>query len=189
MSRNMMYELHASFKTIKEMLTDRGTDITLLENISVDDLELKMKSMLIFTVPVNDNMHIIYYMHTKFKINDIRKSLVDDKLTIVVFKEKINNLNKRNLREQMPNIEIFNIKELLFNVSHHSYVPKHEVVKDTEEIDGIMNTYNIRHRSMFPVIMRTDPMARYLNLGQGDIVRIRRQSPTAGEAIVYRVCA
>jgi len=189
MSRNMMYELHTSFKTIMEMLTDRGTDVSLLEGTDPDELERKMRGSPIFSVPVNESMHVIYYMHTKFKINDIRKSLVDDKLTIVVFKEKINNLNKRNLREQMPNIEIFNIKELLFNVSHHSYVPKHEIVKDAEEIDGIMNTYNIRHRSMFPVIMRTDPMARYLNLGQGDIVRIRRQSPTAGEAIVYRVCA
>jgi DNA-directed RNA polymerase subunit H len=38
-----------------------------------------------------------------------------------------------------------------------------------------------------PVILAKDPAISHLNAKPGDLIRIRRKSPTGGESIFYRV--
>jgi len=38
-----------------------------------------------------------------------------------------------------------------------------------------------------PKIFSTDPAIRHLNVKKGDVIKITRKSPTAGETIYYRV--
>jgi DNA-directed RNA polymerases I, II, and III subunit RPABC1 len=114
---------------------------------------------------------------------------LDNTRYIIIFKERINNLNMRNLKEHMPGVEIFSLSEMMFNVSRHAYVPKHEIVSDPEEVAAVMTNYNIKQKAQFPVILRTDAMSKYLDIKIGDLVRITRPSVSAGESIVYRICA
>lgn len=181
-------ELIQSFVTLKEMLVDRGINIDRLNSISDKELDMMSKVHKIFSLDVSDKLKIVYHINTKFKINELKKFMNEDEHIIIVFKEKINNLNIKNMREQNNiQIEIFMMKELQYNISKHVLVPKHEIVKNTDEIDNLLNTYKLR-KNQLPIILHTDPMARYLNIKVGEIVKIIRSSPSAGEAIVYRYC-
>jgi DNA-directed RNA polymerase subunit H (RpoH/RPB5) len=84
-------------------------------------------------------------------------------------------------------MEIFSIQELQYNPARHVLVPKHNKVPKPSE-EGVLRTYAVANRFQLPLILQGDVMARYLGLQHGDIVRIERPSPTAGIAVVYRVC-
>jgi DNA-directed RNA polymerase subunit H (RpoH/RPB5) len=184
-----MNNVLSSFVTVKEMLTDRGINSDKLDCISDNELNIMSKTNNIFKLDVNDTLKIIYYMNAKFKINDLKKFFSENDKVLIIFKEKINNLNIKNLKDQdVKSVEIFNIRELLFNISKHILVPKHEIMKNESEIDSLMDKYQIKSKSSLPIILKTDPMARYLDMNTGDIVKITRYSPSAGEAIVYRYC-
>lgn len=183
-----MNEVIRTFITLKEMLNDRKVDTSNLDCISDAELEIMYRTNKIFSIQVNENFKIIYYMNSKFKINDLKKLIDNEEKIIIIFKEKINNLNIKNLKEYEANIELFLIKELLINISKHTLVPKHEIIKDPEEISKILTQFQLKTKSQLPIILRSDPMARYLDIKSGDIVKITRNSPSAGEAIVYRYC-
>ena len=183
-----MNELIKSYVTLKEMLTDRGIDTSRLDAISDIELNTMFKVHKIFALEINDNMKIVYHINTKFKINELKKYLGDNEHVIIVFKEKINNLNIKNMRDQSNVcIEIFMMKELQFNISKHILVPKHEIVRDQSEIADLLTTYKMS-KNKLTIILHSDPMARYLNVKVGEIVKITRDSPSAGIAIVYRYC-
>ena len=193
-SNNSMYRC---FNTIKEMLIDRCVDITHLQSISVDEFEIMTRNgdNNVFQLDVNEEMKIIYYMNVKFKIGDLRKHLTpytDDspiKTVLIVFKEKINNFNHKNI-EELSNIDVqvFTMRELMFNISRHELVPKHELIKDEDEIADLVKKHNLKSKLQFPIILKTDPMSRYLNIQSGNIVKITRNSPSAGISVVYRCC-
>jgi DNA-directed RNA polymerase subunit H len=77
-----------------------------------------------------------------------------------------------------------NEKERSYNLFGHQLVPKHELLskKDAEEL---MRQFHIRPYQL-PYILTSDPAAEVLGAKMGDIVRVTRKSPTAGEVIVYR---
>lgn len=184
-----MNDVVKSFITLREMLIDREIDISNLDNISDTEIEIMARTNKIFSFNVNENFKIIYYMNPKFKINDLKKYFGDEEKIIIIFKEKINNLNIKNLKDfENINIEIFILKELLFNISKHILVPKHEIIKDEEEINMIMETYQLKSKTQLPIILKTDPMSRYLDIKAGDIIKITRKSPSAGLAVIYRYC-
>lgn len=187
--------IYRSFVTLKEMLTDQKQDISLLNSISNEELEIiHRQSDNIFQIFANDYLKIIYYLNTKFKFADLKKyiqSKDNEKVTdlIIIFKEKINSFNPKNIEEfNNINLQTFVIKELLFNISKHSLVPKHEVVKDPVEISKLVEHYNLKSKLQFPIILKTDPMAKYLNVQSGELVRVTRISPSSGESMLYRCC-
>ena len=52
-----------------------------------------------------------------------------------------------------------------------------------------MKTLYITTKYQFPLIRyHEDPISRVIGAVPGDILKITRPSPTAGEYIVYRVC-
>ncbi len=71
-----------------------------------------------------------------------------------------------------------------FDILEHELVPKHEVVPP-EEAARILRELGVRPEQL-PWIRATDPVVRRIGAKPGDIIRIYRKSPTAGEIIVYR---
>lgn len=182
-----MSELTRSFVTIKEMLSDRGIDTSMLDAISDIELEAMANASKVFTITVSENFKILYYLNIKFKITELTKKFNAEDTVLIVFKEKINNLNVKNIKDLNINAEVFMLKELQYNISHHALVPKHEIVRDDEFIERMLATYRLK-KNQLPIIQKTDPMARYLHVKPGEILKITRNSPSAGEAIVYRYC-
>jgi DNA-directed RNA polymerase I, II, and III subunit RPABC1 len=191
-------DIYRSFQTIKEMLLDRGmVDMTHINSISTDEFDIlaRQSDNNVFQVDVNEGMKIIYYMNVKFKIGELRKYLqpyiADSPVTtlIIVFKERVNNFTPKNI-DELANIDVqvFTLKELLFNISRHELVPRHEVIRDPTQIADLVATHNLKSKLQFPIILKTDPMARYLNVQSGELVKVTRTSPSAGLSIVYRCC-
>ncbi len=87
--------------------------------------------------------------------------------------------------ESKFHIEHFLIKELLMNITHHELVPKHIIVND-EEKKCVLKKYKIKE-SQLPKILVIDPVAKYLGLRRGQLVKIIRNSETAGLHVVYRI--
>jgi DNA-directed RNA polymerase subunit H len=72
-----------------------------------------------------------------------------------------------------------------FNPLGHKMVPKHEIIDETE-LKMTLSEYNIEKEQM-PKIRVTDPVAVQIQAKVGDVVRITRDSQTAGKAIFYRL--
>jgi DNA-directed RNA polymerase subunit H len=71
-----------------------------------------------------------------------------------------------------------------FDVLKHVYVPKHEILPK-KEADEVLIRYNTKHAQL-PFIFLSDPALKNLMAKPGDIIKITRKSPTAGESVYYR---
>jgi len=69
-------------------------------------------------------------------------------------------------------------------ISKHNLVPKHTKLNDKDK-EKLLEKYNISV-SQLPKITKNDPAIKDLKLKPGDVVKIIRISPTAGEAVFYR---
>lgn len=99
------------------------------------------------------------------------------------FKETNEN-ERRKLR-----VSFFCIYMIVVNPLHHVLVPKHEIVP-SDQHKALMESLYITSKSKFPEIkFHVDPIARCIGAVPGDIVKITRASASAGEAVIYRVCA
>ncbi len=71
-----------------------------------------------------------------------------------------------------------------FDTTKHILVPKHSKVSEKEKKE-LFDKYSIALKEI-PRIFRDDPAIENLDAKEGDIIKIIRKSPTAGEAIFYR---
>jgi DNA-directed RNA polymerase subunit H len=74
--------------------------------------------------------------------------------------------------------------ETVIDISSHVLVPKHTLLTK-EEAQDVLARYRIKPYQL-PHIKRSDTAIRDANAQVGDVIKIVRQSSTAGEAIVYR---
>ncbi|MEM2842612.1 MAG: DNA-directed RNA polymerase subunit H [Candidatus Bathyarchaeia archaeon] len=72
----------------------------------------------------------------------------------------------------------------VFSIFEHELVPKH-IVLSKEEAEEALKKYHIKPYRL-PYIKKNDPAIKEIGAKPGDIVKIIRKSPTAGEAVVYR---
>lgn len=172
-------------KTISEMLTDRGFQD---EANEIFDCDFK-KDKSIFNIDINSTFRIVFNLNCRFKFADVKKYFDDDfKYYILVISEKISTTNYKTLVEIGKDIQTFEIKELQFNITKHHLVPKHILLNNEIEINKIVELYHLKSRVQLPVILKSDPIARYLNAKTGNVVKIQRYSPSSGEHIIYRYC-
>ena len=69
-------------------------------------------------------------------------------------------------------------------IPDHIYVPKHEII-NKEDAEKVLEKYHTKPTEM-PMIYISDPAIRHLGVKPGDMIKITRKSPTAGESIYYR---
>ena len=86
--------------------------------------------------------------------------------------------------EQGIRAEHFKEEDLLVNITKHELVPKHILLSD-EEKKVLLDRYRLKE-SQLPRIQAGDPVAKYLGLRKGQVVKIIRKSETAGRYASYR---
>ncbi len=195
-------------KNLKEMLKDRGDDISLFEEheLSIDKdeyendkniIELQTSNTtIIFALTKNLRKLIINELKTcDTDIDSFIKKYGNMKNIILVFNNDtisqplVSLLNKYDKLFQKNNglLQYFHVQQLMFNPTKHEYVPKHEKLTETE-ISELMKEYMIKSKLYIPVILHSDPIAKWLGLKQGDIVRITRYNENSGLSYYYRSC-
>jgi DNA-directed RNA polymerases I, II, and III subunit RPABC1 len=189
---NSKEDIARSLKTIIEMLQDRKIHI---ENstATLEHILDSNQNRNVFDV-IFDDIRVVYYLTPKIKYADLAKALEgegnngDYRLILLVVAEKLSTSNLKSIAGLGLPIQIWNIKELQYNITKHVLVPKHEPIVDEQEIKSIVERYSLKSKYQLPHILKTDAMSKYLGLRSGDVVKITRASPTSGEYIFYRCC-
>lgn len=191
---NQAREIARSFETVVDMMRDRGTlsEAALQELADFRDREMPQLSTSARPMFSCDfaasNLRVIYNLHPKFKVNDVKKLLDFPGAVLLISQERPGTLALKGLEEASASTQVFHINELQYNVSRHSLNPKFEPVRGESDIAEIVRACCIKTKFQLPLIHSTDAMARYLALRPGELVRIRRLSPSAGEYVSYRCC-
>jgi DNA-directed RNA polymerase I, II, and III subunit RPABC1 len=186
-------------ETILEMINDRGYLVPDSEKITFEQFVLKYnnKNIDIFINDELKNKKIYVYFHNdikNFSKGDL-KSVIQKVITeyndqdinlILLLREKENSaISKELTKEAYKNVEIFLKKNMLFNITHHNYVPKHILLTQEEEKE-LLEKYNTS-KGKLPKISKLDPIAKYYGMKNDQICKIIRKSPEVGEYIYYRV--
>lgn len=185
-----------SMKTILEMIKDRQYNVNIEainETLITDSFIQKSKSKPGIMINVDNKVMIIYQiLKDKVDMPSLKKFLDEyneiDLDVILITQEKLLLKQLEDLKLYQKNISSFQLKELQINITKHFLVPKHEKVPKKDEQE-ILDFYNLKSKTQLPLILKTDPMSRYLGLQSGDLVKItRNNSPSSGEYVIYRCC-
>ena len=182
--------------TVYEMCKDREYTKYTPENEEDNTIHFKDRdnSIIVIFFTIGDDIDVILNTKViKTYINYMDKN--DIKHSIIIYESKKQGSHKYTTEGQgnitpkvkeiiskyIWKIEFFHENELKFNKTKHCLVPKHIPLnkKDTEEFK---KQYGVK----FPVILTTDPIARYFGLGKGDIVKIIRKN-NGDDLIYYRI--
>ena len=71
------------------------------------------------------------------------------------------------------------------DIQEHMLVPKHEIMAEDEIADEFSDVeYDFKN---LPKIRSNDPVVKAIDAKPGDILRITRESQTAGVFVTYRI--
>ena len=208
---SLINKLFESRKVILEMLKDRTMNTDLYDNFTLEEIDALYKTNMkpskdinSLDIVVSNNKKIIvkYMLSSKIRTQNIMNLLEDilDEETlnendtiILVIREKLSNPDQ--LEQHFENIyskskvfvQLFNLDMLMYNVTKHEIVPKHELLNEAEKNEVLLK-YNLENLNQLPLILKTDPVAKYHGMKISDVCKIIRPSETAGVYTSYRYC-
>lgn len=139
----------------------------------------KKKTRIIVRIPDEDPVGVT-------KLREF-KSYIEEKdfdESILLALTKYTHYTKKEAEE--AGIETFSIKFPFFDLFQHLLVPVHEFASE-EEIQSLVDKFSIDIKQL-PKIVNTDPAVQLLGAKIGDVIKIIRDSPTAGRYVTYRYC-
>ena len=194
--KNVLFKVR---NTILEMITDRGYIVPDSEKITFEQFIIKYNNKNV-DIYINDeykNKKIYIHFHNEQKsfgkkdLLNITQEIItkysDEHINIILLlREKENSaVSKELTKESFKNVEIFLKKNMIFNITHHVFVPKHFVLTYDEEKE-VLEKYNTT-KGKLPKLSKTDPIAKYYGMVPDQVCKIIRKSPEVGEYIYYRL--
>lgn len=200
MSQEEISKLFKVYKTLCKMMEDRGYDGTV--PLKYDDWleERKSKASMqgIFSKKDKEDkskvIRLFYYYIPSPKLNmesiHIFLELLKNAQAnsgLIIMPGKMSSQAEQKIKEinNQLQIEVFTLGDLVVNITEHELVPKH-LLLSPEDKELLLKRYKIKEHQL-PKILLSDPVARYLGLKRGDVVKIIRVSETAGKYITYRI--
>lgn len=154
-------------QTIKEMLTDRGYTMKNDDVFTKENKEIHIKILDQKKIGKKEILTIIEEMEQE-NYNHL----------IIVIPQKLTPLAIQELKDiKDKEIEVFLYKELSFNITKHYTQPKITLLS-TEEKKNLIKEIKA---SQLPILLKSDPVARYYNAKTGMIFKYERPS------IYYRI--
>lgn len=209
---NIINKIYRTKNTLIEMLDLRNFDTENHKNFTLDEIDIMYKSMdkklttesspLDFNCSKGENnCYIKFVIFTKLRVSNAKtliENMIDEYVKegdtiIFIVKDKINNIDSFDsaLSTYLENnniiVQIFWIDTLLTNITKHELVPAMRILNN-EEKEDIFKKANVSRFNQFPIILKTDPVAKFYGLMRGDLVEIIRPSPTGGIYKNYRYC-
>jgi len=195
-------QLFASWKTTIDMMLDRGYIFeTPYNEIGFEEFKILYgdRNCDIYatdnTWEPGKKMYAKFILNPKTKTSQVKEYIEEivekyldtdkDELLIVMRGLFNSNIMKIQKDKMYKYVQIMWVKNLLFNPTRHSLVPKHEKISK-EEMESVLIKYELKSKSQLPLITKDDPIVRWYNFKSGDIIRIIRASETTKEAIFYR---
>ena len=189
-------------KTVLELLEDRNYIIPESEKINFDDFTIKFnnKNLDIFIDDLTESKEmgkVYVYFHNENKtlpkaelknlLNKLIENYEDENIKLIILlKEKGNgSIFKEISKDIYKNVEIFMNKNMIYNITHHEFVPKHVILNKEEEIE-LLDKYSSTLNKL-PKILKSDPIAKYYGMKQNQVCKIIRKSPEVGEYVYYRL--
>ena len=166
--------------------------IKIIKNRKINTNEIIFKTKH-FYIP--NKLYVRFILNYKVKPNEIKMNLekivnkdINFPNIILVLLNKPNNSILKVIKNYKKNyhIQIFWKDELVIDKINHVLVPKHILIDNEDEINDILNKYQIKSVSKLPFILSTDPIAKYYDAKKGNIFKIIRNSVTSGQYISYR---
>ncbi|KAI1323064.1 RNA polymerase [Xylariaceae sp. FL0255] len=110
------------------------------------------------------------------------------KTGIMILNGNVSSAAKKEIAKfsQWTSIEWFLEEDLLINITHHELVPRHVILSREEKI-ALLKRYRLKETQL-PRILQRDPIAKYFGMKRGQVVKIIRNSETAGRYASYRLC-
>ncbi len=115
--------------------------------------------------------------------------LVSDAHHVAALKQYMKPKESGGKERRKLRVSFFSVQTLVINPMKHVLVPKHEIVKPEFHKELLESLYITSKSKMPEIKFHVDPIARCIGAVPGDIVKITRPSQSAGESIIYRVCA
>ena len=211
---NFLNKLTQSRETILEMLTLRGFNSEKYKEYTSAELDILLKNMnsklnyenmpldMIVDNTESSNKCVLKYVLSRIRVSNLKSFIGElieyevvkpnDELIFIV-KDKINNLESfyelfdNFLESNSIFIQVFSIDNLLRNITKHEFVPTMRIVSP-EEKTQIKEKYNVENMNNMPIILKSDPVAKFYGVRTGDLCEIIRTSETSGKYISYRYC-
>lgn len=201
------------YKTTIQMLNDRKYDMkNYLDHLSysrddfisnfgkTDEINIDLNKLeMNFNKLENEQDKINVYWFDDEKLDNtiatdyikkLEKNKINKGIVIVKHKNAVTPIAKKILQEPTSLdsgkykivIETFIYHELIINITEHYLVPKHTLL-NKEERDELLKKYK---ETQLPKIQIVDPMAKYLGLQKGDIVKIEKENKFGARYVSYR---
>lgn len=169
------------FNTISIMLRDRGYNINGDDELDEKKYKKKYKKFPDYLSYQKDetedyifvfNTDDINKNYMKYVIDILEKSDVND--TIIVGDKWSKDAEKEiyNIRHR-KNIQFFKPFELTFPIIYHDYQPKFRKLNENE-IEELKTKFFISDITKIPKLSVLDPISRYFNYIEGDVIEIER---------------
>ena len=197
-------DLYSAFRTALEMADDRGYFVSKeLQDISTEAFKdnynrfkLENGFVLLLTKPESEEKLLVYFARYERAISgeDIKRfatKMGEERVFcgVIISNKDLSPSADKLIRdintESSFKIEHFLVQNLLVNITHHELVPKHMIASE-EEKKAVLKKYRVKE-SQLPKILVNDPVAKYLGVRRGQLVKIIRDSETAGKHVVYRI--
>ena len=202
--KELLPKLFKVNKTLNQMMEDRGyfvksedKEINFEKWLEINKNKNSMSGIFVKKDQKNENVLRLYYEYlegNKLNAGDINAFFTKMKEAqansgIIIISGMLTSQATQKIVDINTELQIecFHISELIVNITQHELVPQH-ILLNEEEKKFLLQRYKIKE-SQLPKIMITDPIAKYLGLKRGNVVKIVRESETAGKYITYRIAS
>lgn len=212
MDYETLYILYRSRQTLLKILTERGYNTKSYEKFGPIEIaamaatgaaSFQMNLTRTTTDPIT-KCRVIYSLgRVKNRLNSFLESQLDEEssdainpqdteLIIVVLEPVVETFHTAALStfiNKKLHVSFFQAHTIVNNPMEHVLQPKFEFLAKSQHAE-FMRQNKIKSLANLPLIkFHEDMVARILGLLPGDIVKILRPSPSAGEYISYRICS